>query len=73
MPLSIFGGKSQKTAFSKMAAIGSERSWMFHLWSYFDKQKVNFALFWHGDSISDIYFTLNIFLTMNSIWRPQTT
>ena len=39
-----------------MAAIGSGRTEFFHLWSYFDKQKVNFDQFCHGDFISDIYF-----------------
>ena len=33
-----FWEKVPKTAFSKMATIG----FIFYLWSYFDKQKVNF-------------------------------
>ena len=35
--LSVLGAK-----FSKMAAIGSRRTWNDLLWGYFDKQKVNF-------------------------------
>ena len=41
-----------------MATIGSGRAAIFHLWSYFDKQKVNFDYFCHGDIISDIDFNL---------------
>ena len=37
-----FEGKSQKTAFSKRAAIGSGRKWNGLLWSYFDEEMVNF-------------------------------
>ena len=58
MSFSILGGKSRKTAFSKMAPIGSGRTEISHLWSYFDKRKVNFDKFCQGNFISDIYFNL---------------
>ena len=43
MPLSIFCGKSSKTAFSKMATVGSGRTEMFNLWSYFLEHEFKIA------------------------------
>ena len=56
MPLSILGGKSRKTAFSKMATIGSGRTFFICGAILINKRSI---LTNSGDSISDIYFNHN--------------